>query len=139
MSNSKPAAPAVDTLYTVAMGDSLSSIAQRFYGDARYATDIAKRNGIEVQDILFIGRRIVLPGLQRTASSTGTASSTVEEVQVTAQRLPESPGGSVPVNYGGQVIETVTTTASVWWKDWRYWAAITAGMGVLYWLSRRRT
>ncbi len=120
-------ANAVNSLYTVAIGDSLSKIAQRFYGDARQYPLIAERNSIQPTAILMIGQRLIIPPLP-------SAQSTVEEVQVTnASYVPvpgTAPTGNLPVAQG---IETITTTASVWYKDWRYWAAI-AGVAAALWM-----
>lgn len=115
----------VDTLYVVKAGDSLSRIAQTWYGDATKATLIATKNNIDLQSIPYIGQRLILPAL--TPSSESAAVSP-----------PASPGGSTPVAYNGEIIETVTTTARVWWKDWRYWVAIGGAAALLWTLSNRR-
>ena len=116
---------AVNTLYTVTIGDSLSKLAAKFYGDAAKYPVIAERNNLQPTSILMIGQRLIIP----------PAASPVEEVQIqNAQHVPEyspmtAPTGNLPVNVG---IETITSTASVWYKDWRYWAAISAGLIVLW-------
>lgn len=118
-------AAAVETLYRVSAGDSLSKIAQKFYGDANRYTDIARLNNLNPTAVLYIGQPLRLPSV---------STDELQEVQITAQRLPTtapaSPGGSVvdPVTS----IETVTTTAYVWWKDWRWYAAI-GGVGLALW------
>lgn len=113
---------AVNTLYTVSVGDSLSKLAAKFYGDSALYPKIAERNNLNANSILMIGQRIIIPPLQSEA---------LEEVQVTAQRLPV-PGEPDVQN----TIETVTTTASVWYKDWRYWAGIGLGLGVVWYLTK---
>lgn len=125
-------AASVDTLYTVVVGDSLSKLAARFYGDATKYPIIAARNNVNPSAILLAGARLIIPAIGNR----------VEEVQVTdAPRLPIAPSagptGGLPAPQG---IETIVSTASVWYKDWRYWAAITAGVGILwYFTGRRRT
>ncbi len=117
---------AVNTLYTVAIGDSLSKLAAKFYGDPAKYPIIAERNALQPTSILMIGQRLIIP----------PAPSAVEEVQITAaQRIPEgtvAPTGGIVPSAG---VETVTVTASVWYKDWRYWAAIAAGVGILWYFA----
>lgn len=123
-----------DTIYVVQTGDSLSKIAIKFYGDANYVDDIAARNNIDPQAILFIGRKLVIPAA-RPADGTGQE-----------RALPASPGGTTSVRYGDDVIETVTTAASrltsaarsAFWQDWRFWLAIGGAAAVLWFFSRRR-
>lgn len=123
---------AVETLYRVSAGDSLTKIAQKFYGDARRYADIARINNIDPAAVLFIGQPLRLPAL----------SEAVEEVQITAQRLPATASSTLPT--GGAVldpttgIETVTTTAYVWWKDWRWYAGIGVGVAVLWYFTGKR-
>ena len=50
--------------YIIQEGDSLSSIAFVFYGDADHAKDIAIANDISVDDNIFVGQKIVIPNLQ---------------------------------------------------------------------------
>lgn len=126
---------AVESLYVVKAGDSLSRIAQQFYGDANQYPRIAQANGLNPQAMLMIGTRLRIPASQQTAPEP------LEEVQITAQRLPEfmlpaSPGGSLVDPATG--IETVTTTAYVWWKDWRWYAAGAGVALVLWYFSGRR-
>jgi LysM repeat protein len=116
---------AVDTLYTVALGDSLSKLAQRYYGDPAKFGVIAVRNNVNPQAILMVGQRLIIPAAP-PAAGTGEES--------TAVVAPSSPGGT-SVQQG---IETVTVSASVWWKDWRYWAGIGVALGVGYYLLRGR-
>ncbi len=117
---------AVNTLYTVAIGDSLSKLAAKFYGDPAKYPLIAERNSLQPTSILMIGQRLIIPPAQ----------SQVEEVQIqNAARIPDptvAPTGGLP-QAAGTGIETITT-ASVWYKDWRYWAAIGAGAVVLWYI-----
>lgn len=119
---SATAVAGTDTLYTVQIGDSLSKIALRFYGDASRYPEIAARNNIAPNTVLYIGQRIIIP---------------VNTVKDTT--MPESPGGSVPVVYGNDIIETVTTTAVriKFWQDWRFWAVVGTGAVVIWYVSRK--
>jgi LysM repeat protein len=47
--------------YTVAAGDTLSAIAQRFYGDATLFPIIAQANGIADADQISVGQQLVIP------------------------------------------------------------------------------
>lgn len=121
---------AVETLYRVASGDSLSKIAQKFYGDAQAYPRIASANNINPSAILYIGQPLRIP----------PATEELEEVQITAQRLPSAvmPATTFPASPGGSLvdqttgIETVTVAAYVWYKDWRWYAA-GAGVAFLLW------
>lgn len=122
---------AVETLYRVVAGDSLSKIAQKFYGDATRYPEIARVNNINPAAVLYIGQPLRLPAMQEP----------LEEIEVTAQRLPTataplSPGGSVVDQSTG--IETVTVSAYVWWKDWRWYAAGAGVAFVLWYLNKGR-
>lgn len=122
--------PGTDTIYIVQAGDSLRSIARKFYGDESKYALIAEFNRIQPTSVLYIGSRLVIPAHMQTG---------VEEVQTTVRRLPESPGGSTAVDYGGTVIETVTTTApriKAWWEDWRVWLALFGVAGLVWFLTR---
>lgn len=121
-SSTLQAQPITDTIYTVQVGDSLSKIAQKFYGAPEYYQLIASRNSMQPSAILYIGQRLIIPPLE--ASNT----------------LPTSSGGSVPVTYDDQVIETVTTTAPrlQWYQDWRIWLAVGVGVAGVWYLTRSR-
>ncbi len=116
------AVASTDTIYTVQAGDSLSKIAQTFYGDAKRYPEIAARNAIAGDSIVYIGQRLIIPAAQRTQESTA----------------PSSPGGSVPVAYGNEIIETVTTSArrSRVWEDWRFWAAAGGAVALIWFMNR---
>lgn len=115
---------AVETLYRVSAGDSLSKIAERFYGDAARYPEIARLNNIPPTAVLYIGQalRVAMP-----------ATSSTPPVD---QTLPSSPGGSAvdPITQ----IETVTVSAYVWWKDWRWYAGIGAVGVALWYLSSKK-
>lgn len=114
-------ANAVNTLYTVVPGDSMTKLAMRFYGDPNKYPLIAERNSLQPTAILLIGQRLIIPAATANVPDT-------------------LPTGGAPLTESatsaGQV-ETVTTTASVWYKDWRYWAAIGVGAAALYYFARR--
>jgi cell wall-associated NlpC family hydrolase len=67
-----PAPPPEPTplAYTVAEGDSLIAIADRYGVDARV---IARYNGLERSDLIAPGQNLLLPGAQPRAASTGGA------------------------------------------------------------------
>lgn len=58
----EPAAPEAQT-YVVAGGDTLSAIAQKFYGDPNLYTKIAEANGIENPDLINVGQELRIPAL----------------------------------------------------------------------------
>ena len=51
-----------DTVYTVKPGDSLSAIAQKYYGDAMEYKKIAHYNNISNPDLIQPGQRLRIPG-----------------------------------------------------------------------------
>ncbi|GGL05939.1 BON domain-containing protein [Deinococcus radiotolerans] len=51
-----------DTVYTVKAGDSLSAIAEKYYGDASQYKKIAHYNNISNPDLIHPGDRIRIPG-----------------------------------------------------------------------------
>ena len=51
-----------DTVYTVKAGDSLSAIAQKYYGDAMEYKNIAHYNNISNPDLIQVGQKIRIPG-----------------------------------------------------------------------------
>lgn len=51
-----------DTVYTVKPGDSLSAIAQKFYGDPMQYKKIAHYNNISNPDLIHPGDRLRIPG-----------------------------------------------------------------------------
>lgn len=56
-----PAAPPVATTYSVRRGDTLSGIAKAHYGSATFASLIAKANGMDDEDTLREGQKLVIP------------------------------------------------------------------------------
>lgn len=55
-------APEAQT-YVVASGDTLSAIAERFYGDANLYGKIAEANGIANPDLINVGQELTIPAL----------------------------------------------------------------------------
>lgn len=51
------------TYYVVCDGDSLSSIAEYFYGSVIYALDIAEANNIGLDDKIYVGQSIIIPSI----------------------------------------------------------------------------
>jgi len=51
-----------DVMYTVKSGDTLSAIAQRYYGDGNEYMKIARANGIDDPDHIQAGQRLKIPG-----------------------------------------------------------------------------
>ncbi|GAA5503995.1 uncharacterized protein DR_0888 [Deinococcus xinjiangensis] len=51
-----------DTVYTVQSGDTLSAIAQKYYGDAMEYKKIAHYNNISNPDLIQVGQKIRIPG-----------------------------------------------------------------------------
>jgi hypothetical protein len=64
--------------YTVKAGDTLGKIAQHFYGDSRRYMEIALYNSLRDPNVIFIGQRLNIPGVDE-----------LQEFAVTAKRLPE--------------------------------------------------
>ena len=54
-------APYTPETYTVVYGDTLWSIARRFYGDGKFYKKIAAANGIQDPNILTVGQVLQLP------------------------------------------------------------------------------
>lgn len=49
------------TTHTVAQGDTLASIAERFYGDGSQFTLITAANGITDPSLIFVGQVLIIP------------------------------------------------------------------------------
>lgn len=52
-------------VHSVAPNDTLATIAKNFYGDEKFADDLARVNGVASNAILTIGRRIKVPPLAK--------------------------------------------------------------------------
>ncbi|EME98676.1 LysM peptidoglycan-binding domain-containing protein [Streptomyces mobaraensis NBRC 13819 = DSM 40847] len=58
----EPAAAATDArTYTVAPGDTLWAVAERFYGDGNRYRDIAAASGIDNPDVVSVGQVLTIP------------------------------------------------------------------------------
>lgn len=117
--------------YRVKPGDTLAKIAQAYYGDPRAYVKIAQANGLDAHRQLPEGTVLRIPTAQLGAVD-------LEEVQVTAQRLPTSGASNAPVD-PTTGIETVTVSASrlpPWATDWKTWVLVGVGSWLLYnWLE----
>lgn len=69
----EPQAAPSDQTYEVKPGDSLSSIAQKFYGTVKHADLIYKANGNQLAspDKLRVGQKLVIPPKPKDAANTG--------------------------------------------------------------------
>lgn len=121
--------------HRVKPGDTLAKIAQAYYGDPRAYVKIAQANGLDPHRTLSEGVVLRIPTAQLGAAED------LEEIQVTAQRLPTSGASNAPVDPSTGV-ETVTVTASrlpPWATDWKTWALVAAGAWLLYnWLEENQ-
>lgn len=114
--------------YRVKPGDTLAKIAQAYYGDPRAYVRIAHANGLDPNRLLSEGVLLKIPTAQLGAAED------LEEIHVTAQRLPTSGASNAPVD-PATGIETVTVTASrlpAWATDWKTWALAGVGLILLY-------
>jgi S-formylglutathione hydrolase FrmB/phage tail protein X len=59
------------TRYTVAAGDTLSKLAERFYGDAKLHRLIATASGIADPDVTHAGQRLIIPEIMRYTVAAG--------------------------------------------------------------------
>lgn len=72
--------------YTIQAGDTLGTIAQKFYGKASKYTEIAQANGISNPNVIRVGQELVLPGLEgdsTVASSAPAPAATPEPAAAT--------------------------------------------------------
>ncbi len=115
--------------YTVRPGDTLAKIAQAYYGDSRAYVRIAQANGLSPHRELSEGIILRIPTVQL-----GKPADELEEIQVTAQRIPTANAPNAPVD-PTTGIETVTVQATrlpPWMLDWRTW--VLAGVaGIIVW------
>lgn len=115
--------------HRVKPGDTLAKIAEAYYGDPRAFVRIAQANGLDPHRELSAGVVLRIPTAQL-----GATPDELEEVQVTATRLPTSGASNAPVDPSTGV-ETVTVTASrlpAWTSDWKAWALIGVGALLLW-------
>ena len=80
------------TAYTVQSGDTLSAIAQRFYGDANRWPDIHNANRSVIgndPDRIFPGQVLSIPGVTYTVQSGDTLSAIAQRFYGDANRWPD--------------------------------------------------
>ena len=70
-------------IYTVKPGDTLTTIAERFYQDAERADLIAAANNIDDPSEIEIGQELIIPKLDETEETTGATEATTSEEQTT--------------------------------------------------------
>jgi nucleoid-associated protein YgaU len=83
------------THYTVAAGDNLSQIAQKFYGDPNKWVEIAKANNLDNPRIIHAGNALTIPALASTSSQT-----VAQAPAAAANANSVKPGGSYTVQAG---------------------------------------
>ncbi len=113
-----------DAIYTVAAGDSLSKIAEKFYRDPMQYTRIAQANGLSADKVLQVGTRLKIP-------NGGTLDPPKTAVPTSA---PVQPGA--PVNQVAAKVTPGFTALSL--SDWRVWVGGGLLLAAAYLLLRRR-
>ena len=76
----RPIAAPTSQRYTVKEGDTLGSIAQRYYNDPSRFTDIAEASGIQNPDLIQVGQELTIPQDQPQMPTAPVAESMVEDV-----------------------------------------------------------
>ena len=91
----RPAATAVTSAmtYVVVSGDTLSSIARRFYGDASLCWRLAAANGIANANLIYVGQVLTIPPIGQLPEAT-PAASRPKSAQVAAATKVTSAGQS---------------------------------------------
>lgn len=56
--------------YTIEIGDTLSSIAKKFYNDPTKYKEIAKANNISNSEIIYVGKELIIPDIKDKDSKT---------------------------------------------------------------------
>ena len=62
----QPSLASGERIWVVQRGDTLGSIAERVYGDRRYAAAICARNGLTACSRIIVGQRLILPPVTAT-------------------------------------------------------------------------
>lgn len=109
-----------DITYVVARGDSLSKIAQQFYGDAAQYPRIAQANGIDPAKPIQVGQRLRIPDPDVPPAATPTA-----QVGTPATPVARVQPGFTALNL----------------NDWRVWAGgglLLAGLYFMFRSNQRR-
>lgn len=126
-----PQTATMTVTHIVQSGDTLSKLAQKYYGNPMSYPTIANANGIREPFIINVGQRLKIPNVPQSNLD-------VDEVAVTAQRLPDPRTASVPARPAAP--PAITTQGwPVWLQDWRVWVggALIVG-GLLYLMTNKR-
>jgi nucleoid-associated protein YgaU len=70
----------LDTIYTVKSGDTLWSIAERFYGSGYKWTEIAKENQLENPDYITPNQTLNIPGITKQTKTQEQSVSPLEKI-----------------------------------------------------------
>jgi proteasome lid subunit RPN8/RPN11 len=81
----------------VSEGDTLDSVATRFYADASYASYVAQINGLSVDSPLTPGQILVLPSVPRISAIPEIFPQPVTETETTSEPTPAEPVSTSPV------------------------------------------
>lgn len=113
--------------HIVAAGETLSLIAQKYYGNMMNYPTIANANGIKAPFTIQIGQRLKIPNVPADAYHQPE----VEELSVGAQRLPPPATAGLPAK-----VPSIASQMPAWTQDWRVWlgGALIVG-GLLWWLT----
>lgn len=65
--------------YTIQPGDTLGTIAKKFYGNASKYTEIAEANNISNPNVVRVGQELVLPGIEDDTAETPAAAPAPEK------------------------------------------------------------
>jgi len=90
--------PTTPKTYTVAEGDDLWNIAEKFYGSGFNAYDISVANKLIDASILETGQKIIIPNVARREPTIGEISATqTEQVTYTEGKYVVQPGDSLSI------------------------------------------
>lgn len=110
------------TTYTVANGDTLSTIAQKFNGSTDLVNQIATTNNIADINMIFVGEQLTIDADQVTTTPAQTTAPVVTQqvaapVQTPAPVVQAQPAvQAAPVQQAPVAAQTTTTTSSS--KEW---------------------
>jgi LysM repeat protein len=117
--------------HIVQPGETLSKIALKYYGNMNNYPTIANANNIVAPFTINVGQKLKIPNVPEHNID-------VDEVQVTAQRLPDPQTASVPARPAAPPAIAAQGWPT-WLQDWRVWVggALVIG-GLLYLMSNGR-